>query len=263
MNTNSLAPVDGYKICTTDGLTPEDLPPHTSSSSGAQTWTHTTHQTGPMIKKKEGAQKKRMEYGHPCQLYLPCLLAAKPSPCLIIQNLSISSGLRPGMRPAIRSHLQRPTPRHLVSVVRTSHLKELPCLDCVTLASPQGTFLFIGFSWFPWDFWGCTEAKSVVTELQCSPMGRSRGLTCHPRACTFCRWDLLLAPSCRWTPTPRCWLLRSNMSMHSVGLASYKWSCRRQANSPSDTHRFDVLRCLFRRLSMVGARRSNSRHPLA
>ena len=89
---------------------------------------------------------KRMEYGHPCQLYLPCLLAAKPSPCLIIQNLSISSGLRPGMRPAIRSHLQRPTPRHLVSVVRTSHLKELPCLDCVTLASPQGTFLFIGFS---------------------------------------------------------------------------------------------------------------------
>lgn len=52
---------------------------------------------------------------------------------------------------------------------------------------PTGNILIHRFLMISMGFLGCTEAKSVVTELQCSSMGRSRGLTCHPRACTFCR----------------------------------------------------------------------------
>ena len=89
-----------------------------------QTQAHNMHRlrklSKPRTKDQEEKERKRIECReqphHPNpeqnptspQRYLPYrLAAAKPSPCLIIQNLSISSGFLPGIRPAIRSHLQK------------------------------------------------------------------------------------------------------------------------------------------------------------
>lgn len=109
----------GYKICLhMDGLdrtSPLTLQPNSSAQHASTQETLQTEDQGP---RREGTQRIecREQPHHPNpeqkptspQRYLPCrLAAAKPSPCLIIQNLSISSGLRPGIRPAIRSHLQK------------------------------------------------------------------------------------------------------------------------------------------------------------
>jgi len=44
------------------------------------------------------------------------LLSPTPSQCLIIQNLSISSAFRPGILPAIKSHLKYNEPQVLVFI---------------------------------------------------------------------------------------------------------------------------------------------------
>nr|ACU16176.1 unknown [Glycine max] len=56
---------------------------------------------------------------HESWALLLCLLTEKASPCLIIQNLSISSALRLGMRPAIKFHLS-PTSLYILRMRSSS-----------------------------------------------------------------------------------------------------------------------------------------------